>query len=173
LFYVNNGRILEKIKKGENMKIRNGFVSNSSSSSYIVTLKNKTFKEFASNFLAEGDFYDYDPQSLIKKMKLDIEEYKQHDTTKQEWYKDWIKQTEETLNKMEKIYNKKGLCPELLKVIMEKYGIKVTEENNNVVLDYFTSMHNSYNEGISDLMKEIILFCCFENIEATFERIAD
>ena len=58
------------------MKIRNGFVSNSSSSSYIVRIKDTTWDEFCDLVLADKGsyYYSYELSQEIDKAIMSYEE---------------------------------------------------------------------------------------------------
>lgn len=162
------------------MKTRQGLVSNSSSSSYIITIQNISWDSFCSRLLEEYGFYDffdinYIVHQLEEKIKSKKEDILKEDKTKSlhKWIEDQIKFYEEQKKKLDKLI-KKDVHEEIIKAILDYHGIKHNVNNLDLKLEYFTAMHNSYNEGICDILKEILLFFAFEDdVVMNFERIAD
>jgi len=160
------------------MKIRQGFVSNSSSASYYVTL-NQNIDE-ALNTIQENCWYPYLDEDALLEI---LEKY--------------IKDTESRLEDIDKkserflILDTKPELESRLKkyqsmkqTIIDKASGKPIEDHAiakmGLELDYIlikdingikteleagTSMHNSYDEGMSDFLKDIVLYYSFERPE--------
>lgn len=153
------------------MKIRSGFVSNSSSASYMVTI--------SESFNSIADKYFSDIAMLLNK---DIKSYKRD----KKHYEDII----EKLNQGDKTiwYNKEHCeeCIKLLEVIIEflkhqfdtdhiidkenvlenilqYHSIDIIKKSSFTQFKYLTSMHNDYGSSMDNLLKEIILIYTFEN----------
>jgi hypothetical protein len=59
----------------------------------------------------------------------------------------------------------------LVKFVLKHSGIKTKFSKDGIEFSYFTSMHNDFNEGMGDLLKEIIMFFSFDtNYIVQFER---
>ena len=142
------------------MKIRNGFVSNSSSSSYIVKIKNLDFEELANCMASEYSYDDFFSLEQVKE-KLDETIKSLSDGEHSEWYKHHLEQLNELKVELDAI-NPEDSFEKILRVMLKYYQIGVKETNNAVELSCFTSMHNSFNEGMSDVLKEIMLYFLFD-----------
>lgn len=137
------------------MKLRTSFVSNSSSASYIVTL-DTTMAEFCRDLrrVAWPEWIsDSDYQSQVTKQ---IEElYKDTDNNPE------AKKQAKLLEVVLLGFGSKTANEKLIQILKHR-GISVVEKEDKIQLDYFTAMHNCYNEGMSDLFKEIIFHFLFE-----------
>ena len=167
------------------MKIRKGFVSNSSSSSFIVKI-HKDLKAVSNEIMAEYDFSFFDVDKLIADIDKQILYYttalKKDLAAKIEKGDKWatftIKSTKDRIKCLQKekkiISRAKGT--KLFASILNYYGItssEVSTKNGKILrLDSWTSMHNSYGESLSELLKEIILFYSFkeDNIIELFNQ---
>jgi hypothetical protein len=160
------------------MKTRNGFVSNSSSASYIVKIKDINFEEFCERIMREYQWYELNMKQTLGKIKKRI--YQLHESSKaskvrdkqeeptDQWYARYMKELEALFEEGSKIDEDNII--DVVKFILEYNDIKLSLVTNGIELDYFTSMHNCYNEGVSDLLKEIVLFFSFEtDYEIKFE----
>lgn len=147
------------------MKLRQGFVSNSSSSSYIVSLNGVSFKK-----LIEILQPDFQCDLLNKKIVLkDITQW----ISKFTEYKETSMKSEGT---MVSVYDrhitklldfKKRLettddIIDIARIILEYNMIEVEETYDYLKLSYTTSMHNDFDSGMHEMLKEIILYLLFE-----------
>lgn len=150
------------------MKIRNGFVSNSSSSSYIIKIYDTGFDEFASR-LNELRYEFFNKGIIMKEIEerlaVNTKSINEMDGEGVSWRKDFAN---------EAIIEFTGLKQELegieaddqinmLKFALKYHGIKVSEGQHRIELCEFTSMHNSFCEGMSDILKEIVLSFIFDS----------
>jgi len=150
------------------MKTRNGFVSNSSSSSYIVKIKDISFNDFCERLQVDYSWNEFNLKmtcGMIKRRIKDINKLR-----KQKKYKhlfDSYDKHKETLEALEKEGLKILMVDDIdfvkaVAFILEYNDIKCVEVDGDVQLDYFTSMHNCFDEGIGGLFKEILLFFMFD-----------
>lgn len=157
------------------MKIRNGFVSNSSSSSYIVRVKNTTWDEFCDLVSADKGFYYGD--ELIQEINKEIKRYEES-----------IKEAKEDKNKIlstltpmykERLVGLKKLKKEIAKdnlveIALKFHSIQWKVDDDEIELRGYTSMHNSFDEGMPGLLKEIVLTLMFDtDKKLKCERIDD
>jgi hypothetical protein len=159
------------------MKIRNGFVSNSSSSSYVVKIRDTTKKEFCDFIYAEkGIGYGYDYDTIIQKLDEDIKHNKQEikaimaekEYPNSKWdvkkymlksQRRWLKEAVSTKNKVIKCGKNNRI--RLTEIVLGRYGIAFDFDDNSVNLRYHTSMHNSFDD-MGDLLREIVLAFMFD-----------
>jgi len=149
------------------MKIRNGFVSNSSSSSYIVQIKNTSWEEFCNIMTSSKGFYW--AEELRVEIDEEIKKQKKYmsDAKGNKMFKGMKRLYKERLVKLQKL--KKNInVPKpnssiLVKTALDFNDVKYYDyQNERIELNYFTSMHNSFNEGMADVLKEIILVFMFD-----------
>jgi hypothetical protein len=140
------------------MKIRTGFVSNSSSASYTIKLDicREDFIEGILNALQypwSSDFED--------RLKKDIEESpEKNDPLFSSFYISHKKKAQEFMDRLNKC--KEEGSPRVL-VMLDYYGIKTEfKRKNRVEVSGWTSMHNNFNEGMPDILKEILLYFMFD-----------
>jgi hypothetical protein len=165
------------------MKTRNGFVSNSSSSSYIVKINGLSYEHFVEVLLAEYTYFLEERglkkiQFNINKMLQDLEKSKENDPLLPEWYIKqydmWTKSGEEDLATIKKLTEEDNRL-EIMKFILLKNDIRVenAEGENAVRLSAFVSMHNDFGD-MPELLREIILFFMFDTTyEVECERESD
>jgi hypothetical protein len=153
------------------MKIRYGFVSNSSSSSYIVKFKNMSFLDFVECVMGAdlGWFNEEAIEERISNDIIDLEDRKDDSIlgaliqSKIETYRNYLERSRNIKNDIERV-----------QLVFDLEGIRVEEDNGDLLLNYFTSMHNDFNTGMNDLYKEIIFTFLFDlKKEITCERIDD
>ena len=151
------------------MKIRSGFVSNSSSASYIIKIHNTSFEEFSENLMNEYGWYTFNPEYLKKEILADIDRQLEYVDKQAVFYNNinktnplsdyWterIDKCKEFLKELENPLNNK----ELIKLGLEYNGIKlaIAEDINLIQMHDFTVMHNSFDEGMTPLVKEITFY---------------
>ena len=148
------------------MKVRKGFVSNSSSSSYIEKIAIEP-KAFYRSLSAEYGW------SIFQKSKV-LEDIKKQISDRASYNKSIILDEYETglfLRKKE-LENLDYKDPKIVKIALENNRITVREGEKEITLEYATSMHNDFNEGVDDILKEIILFFLMDtNHKVEAERI--
>lgn len=169
------------------MKLRLGFISNSSSASYVVTIK-MPMEEFINVIFEEFGYVYFSVRDLIKQHEIKIAEYEEGlnspDNNKYGFYRqDYLDGLKKELNELKNIEGLDHLfteCNEEGKFIFNKisavqfilevvYRINLKRVfSDTVELKEWTSMHNS-TADVSDLMKSIIVHFDFEhpNIEKT------
>ena len=162
------------------MKIRNGFVSNSSSSSYIVRVKDTTWDEFCNLVVADKGFYYreelvHEIDEEIVRFETSIKEAKEDKnkilSTMIPMYKDKLVE----LKKLKKSMPKDNDIEALVTIALKFNGIKydVDKDVKEVELRSFTSMHNSFDD-MPMLMREIVLALMFDTgKKLKCERIDD
>ena len=157
------------------MKTRNGFVSNSSSSSYIVEIGNTTWTEFVDN-VNEAIYLDREVDSWLEKSKalLAIIE----DSTERRLVGTYKDKLEAEIYDAEKL--KEGDIDSIVKFLFRVHQISyhISEDtsykNASVNLEYTSSMHNSYVSDMQDILKEIVLYFSFETDKPIkLKRIGD
>jgi len=167
------------------MKIRSGFVSNSSSASYVVKFNMNT-EEFIHEIYHALGFDYFDINFLYTDLKERIEQYEEgleaerkdkngkfHFRNKKHLneMKSQLKHLEtiSSINSIDTSGNEEGnfvveLVPAIKWILGNMYNINVTEEFDNVVLNAWTVMHNSCND-IPQIIKDIVIHFSFERPE--------
>ena len=144
------------------MKIRNGFVSNSSSASYIVKINGSSFEDLCARLLCEYSWCEFNLVAVLGKISNRITEASERLQTGEikPFYDKLIEDLEALLKEAKDIDEDNGV--EVVDFILKYNGIEYQEDSNEITLFDCTSMHNSYDEGVSDLLQEIIMFILFE-----------
>jgi hypothetical protein len=160
------------------MKARNGFVSNSSSSSYIVTI-HTTFDDFAERLIAEYKWDYFCLSNIVAKidsqireaeksrcaLKNSFEEPKESISEERamglnQWYEKQIKNLNDYKEEVAKLneddYKSIILC------VFKRHDIIVGYFDSGVELSYFTPMHNDFLDGMDELLNEIIMYFMFD-----------
>jgi len=138
------------------MKIRTSFVSNSSSSSYIVDIHGITEQGFLKLIKQEYSWkFEYDD---IKKEVYEMYDKVMNMSSQSRFHglvNGWIAEVTNAKNKFEEIQTDE----DFVRFLLEHNQIKMTlDENVNLVrLSGWTSMHNSFGD-MPELLKEILLF---------------
>lgn len=165
------------------MKIRNSFVSNSSSSSYIINIQvdidtfyKELFKEYGSwDFLCKEELIPKIEEIIesveksIKEMGEKKNENKKYDKYFYETYPSDLKFYKKLLEKVKKLKD-----VELTKLLLDKYYyINVVEKfDDEIKIWADTSMHNDFDNGMGHALKEIVLYFMFDtDYKVSCERI--
>jgi hypothetical protein len=147
------------------MKTRQGFVSNSSSASYIVEIRNIEEQDFFGLLYTEYSWNEFNIHSIKGQIAERIKECNQEIKTEESpltsFYCSQIKKLEELQKEVLEINDEED-CSRAIKFILKYKDIQYKEVDGDIYLEYFTSMHNSFDEGIGELLKEIIFFFIFE-----------
>jgi len=62
----------------------------------------------------------------------------------------------------------------LVEFVLKYKGITTEILKDGIEFSYFTSMHNDFEDGMEDLLKEIIMYFCFDtNYKVEFKREDD
>jgi len=166
------------------MKIREALVSNSSSSSYFFNVKDLKFNDFI-NMMVSNYWFDYFNKGLIKgeikKRLIETQDaHKKHNmmfvknskkmtVIMNKWHQESVKSLEKDLANLNKCSTNK----DLVELVLKYRGIKTNVAKKGIEFSCFTSMHNDFNEGMEDLLKEIVLFFCFDTKYKTEFRRQD
>lgn len=155
------------------MKIRLGFVSNSSSASYYIRLIGSKENRNKAIFNAI-DYLDWDGElkerikDNIKYTKASIARLEQKTDkflfeTKEE-LEDRLEDLEKDLRYLEqdRNYERKDYVERLIEISLRWYGIGIKVYENETRLESFTTMHNNYTEGTPRIFQELILKNAFE-----------
>lgn len=135
------------------MKIRNGFISNSSSASFILTLNNTSYDDL-SIFIREEILELYHTNNILEyiKDKEFLNELKKR--SKEIYYKNKIK----NLINLFLLFNTKTI-DDFFKFYFEYfYNITFNKENENIKLKWWTSMLNDYSSSVPEIIKNILLY---------------
>jgi len=171
------------------MKVRAGFVSNSSSASYYVTLRGSP-KEVLDT-IAENCNWPYlqtnivleqlknrleSNQKRLDKIANDTDTYLIYSKAEIEKNIEYLK---EQIVKVNEIIKQRdaGLSydygkEEIAKIAFELNYIKFEEEDDQVVLESTTIMHNNYVEGMPEFLQDIVLYYSFEQRKLISVRVA-
>ena len=157
------------------MKIRNGFVSNSSSSSYIVSIHGIKYKNFITHIYREYNWNYFNEQKIkekvIERLKDNSEYKKEINEKKMDFFFSQIeKMIEKDTELLEKIDSFSD--EEMVETMLKRISIKVIDKKNSVELISETTMHNDFNTGMTNLLKEIVLYFMFDtDYKVKCERI--
>lgn len=157
------------------MKIREGFVSNSSSASYTVNIY-ENLNDFLSRM---HDIWPYGSLVFLEKFySKEIDKIKQSIKTFEESemkrtfdvgempYSERLKEKlEGTEQKLDRVIEKKGkdwyISLEILEDLFDYCHIDFKYKKHGIKLSYHTLMHNCYGD-IANVLKEIVLYYTFE-----------
>lgn len=168
------------------MKIRLGFVSNSSSASYYVTVRS-SWSDFVSKVLNKCWYPFFETESLMERVNNLIQNREWSITSAEQGEEHWLRPTlaaaKEELEQLKQdrkflednqadIWDK---TPEerdrLVRLAFKAYGINWEYEEGTVKMDYTTVMHNNFTESMPEALIEIILYYKFEEREAMSLRV--
>lgn len=139
------------------MKKRLGFVSNSSSSSYVVNIRDIESEKFYDLLWSEYSWDFFNKAAIIESLEKQINENKK---SKFPFVNDWNKDLENKIEDMQSVNSDDKIG--IIKFVLGHNGITIREHGDEVELEYFTAMHNDFNTGMNDMLKEIILFFSFD-----------
>ena len=170
------------------MKIREGLVSNSSSSSYFFRVKDLKINDFVDMMISNYWFESFNKgvlnQEIKDKIKKALEDHKKRSKTYSH-EKTHLKPSKSLFEIMDKFHKdyilacKKDLAEldecstnrELVEFVLKYKRIETKISKEGIEFSYFTSMHNDFRDGMDDLLKEIIMHFCFDtNYKVEFER---
>lgn len=155
------------------MKIRNGFVANSSSASYILTIPNISMSLFYNDIMHELDIWDTFVGRHIASIDNELNKDTKYIATKQlseeerdkvkynniKYYPSWefmIRERKERhshiMKELRAKDNTNGIMAELLRFI---HHIEIERDGNNVQVTGFSTMHNSFGD-MPDVFKNIM-----------------
>ena len=140
------------------MKKRIGFVSNSSSSSYVVNIRDIDSEKFYDLLWSEYSWDLFSKKEIMEKLEDRIE--KNGENSNFHSFHDWNKEIKREVEELQNIDPDDKLS--MIKFVLDYNGIKIKEDEDEIELEYFTAMHNYFNTGMNDMLKEIILFFSFD-----------
>lgn len=152
------------------MKIRKGFVSNSSSASYYVTIKDTRSAVFH-ELKRECHWPWFDNERLANHIRtyinarertlLRLEQGQELFLleTKEEVRED-IKRAEKELEMID--INSIKISDDHVRIALKYNHIELKELEDRTLLEHTTIMHNNYVEGMADMLKDIVLYYSFE-----------
>ena len=150
------------------MKVRSSFVSNSSSSSYIVTIKNTSQKELLDNIMdsmwswpEDTIGYIEDRIDSLKEVAKVIEGKCVDKNVVEKSFVSFDNEVKKLHDLLDQVKN--GEPEELFNAMFDCYDVKVEDQCGDLVLSQYTVMHNDFNEGMEDFLKEIVLILLFDS----------
>lgn len=165
------------------MKVRLSHVSNSSSASYFLSISNKSLDQIINDLLCEYSYDYFDRKQVVSKIKNRIKSIgdlrktvsKQKKdkklksaiamlNTQDEWASEAISELEGFLKTVNDIGDDNVA---LAKAVLDYNDIKIEvkkgkQKKPTIEFSYVTSMHNSFNDGMSKMFNEMVLFCINE-----------
>lgn len=153
------------------MKIRLGFISNSSSASYIINLKGNK-DDIIENIVSCLRILDYN--GLLEKriqdsLKIERESLKRIETTGERFLGETLESIRANIKVLEsdltKVSDTALTKAETIDLVFRNFGIKYNWTLNGLRFSYYTAIHSSYMEGMPDFLKEIVLLYKFEHPE--------
>ena len=157
------------------MKIRKGFVSNSSSSSYIITL-DKTKADFLDDMVNAYEYGAFNVNYIVENIKKTIKECEEPDQVSIPFIAEHMQNRINDLKLLlEKIYDLTKIEDEdknsryyvcntsvIELLLTEYYNVKIEELTKIINVSGWTPMHNSYND-MPEILKDIIVWYTFED----------
>lgn len=160
------------------MKIRFGFVSNSSSASYIVDIKNIALSQFANEVYCEyGSSMMRTINEIIKNNDMLKSHYEKqrdnftgiynaeeqdHVNEEQDHINEHILNLEKENEELKALLSSDNVVQKVVDfLLITCSGIKVESFDDGVRLVEYTSIHNDYMSSMSHWLREIILYFLF------------
>lgn len=153
------------------MKIRNGFVSNSSSASYIIEIHGIELDTFLETLDREYSWLKFNKDDIEKEVKEQYKKTKALVNSGGRFYglgEGWLKEAEERKQRVETAKTR----TEFVQTVLWLRGIRITEKDTSIELYGYTSMHNSF-EDMPDLLREIILYFLMDTTHKITARRID
>jgi hypothetical protein len=157
------------------MKLRNGFVSNSSSASYIVRIHDVNIMDFCESIAQEFQYDYFEPESLIERFTDRRKDIMGNELMGKHFRRE-TEQLTTLIARLEALKEDSGLGgyqyvqpdAELVTDILNQYyRIQTKFYNGDIILTGDSSMHNSICD-VPDLLKSICMYYLFE-IKKTLE----
>jgi len=131
-----------------------------------------SFDDFVGYIMA-ANIEDFNDESRERRILAQIERWSEFDDTgsalkwltteKIQTYQRYLERSNNIQDDRERVL-----------LVFELEGINFEENGNDLLLNYYTSMHNDFNSGMNDTFKEIILYFLFDvKKEMSCERIDD
>lgn len=152
------------------MKVRNGFVSNSSSSSFVLRIMD-SYDNFISN-VVNSEELEY--ANYVNRFIENCEEIKkgfENSSNPIDFIEQWqYSRDKDTVD----AYNEYLETKDILKLLKVKLGINVQDCGDNIKISGSTAMHNSYDD-VPDFIKHMVVYymCDHPEIKLTMERFGD
>ena len=152
------------------MKIRNCFVSNSSSASYIVKIYHVN-----TNAVIDVIYGHLEIDTYIEKVDESLVEWTKYMNEEVSFARDdMCKRRVLILSELQtKLKDKNIDNREKIIALMEHCGVSIVEHEHYTALESFTSMHNDVGSSMSEMMKEIVVILSFEtkfNLECIIDE---
>lgn len=166
------------------MKIRLGFVSNSSSSSFILRVdmsKDNFIEEFRKEFynsnknlfMTELTNEIKELEETISKYQKELESVSEKDEKQSSFTKFCIDRDTNKLSMLKNtLENLSGMTENdaTIEQINHK-GARIEDKGHCIKLHGFTSMYNSF-EDVPEIMRDILAMCAYKNIHCDLEVIS-
>lgn len=159
------------------MKIRRGFVSNSSSASYILTLSgsrediNQVIKE-ATDWLSWDDKMEKDINDLIKRTEDSLRRLEQGSDKFLFDTENLLRERLTRFKKWQTIFKEDYDQDKFTEVALEYCYIKRTDMyNGDTKLEANTVMHNNFTEGMPRILQEIVLQTSFPDEDGKRHKV--
>lgn len=161
------------------MKIRTGFVSNSSSASFVLRV-DMPLKDFAEEYSEEFCFSKKENfRSKLKKDKAELEKsLKQYesdkDLEKKTFLKFFIDNSKERLTVLDKKLQDIEFLSETDTIIdfIDYKGASVEDKGYCIKFTGDTGMYNGF-EDVPEIMRNILAMCAYKNIRCYLEVLED
>ena len=158
------------------MKIRQGFVSNSSSASYYIKI-NEPWEAFVAKAIDKCWYPFFEVNTLSERIDELVvtrtSSIELAEQSEEHWLRstlnearaqlEWLKEEKKFLDELNQLRRYTYTQRErIVKLALEVYGIKYSDEEDHVDVSYFTAMHNDYFESMPEPLIELILYYVFE-----------
>lgn len=161
------------------MRIRLGFVSNSSAANFFIVIKNINLNDILNEFITKA-YENIDKKSVLEILNAELEELNAiYNSDKKsnissalgDVWKNHFERIDVLKSKLLSISEEDRV--EMLKLLLSYSNINYQQINEDVHIDYMTIMFNDFDSSMPSLLKEFIFFLNFYGkykIEYTVEQ---